>query len=335
MTEKIFMTVGIALLISLIIGPFLIPVLRVLKFGQSIRDDGPQRHLSKAGTPTIGGLIFLCGIIAAVLLMAERPYSPGLLTLLGVTLGFGFVGFLDDFLKVIKRNNLGLRAKQKLAAQFLLALIMAGISAVFLGRGTVIGIPFTSVEINLGILYYPLVALVVVSATNAVNLTDGLDGLAAGCTVFSGVGYILISLLAIKTGFLSGVAVHASDLPVFAAALVGGCIGFLRFNLHPARIFMGDCGSLALGGALAGLAILSKSELVLIILGGVYVLEVLSVIIQIVSFQTRGKRIFRMSPLHHHFELGGWSEKKVVRVFWIASALFALVGVISFSLMLG
>ncbi|NLI90782.1 MAG: phospho-N-acetylmuramoyl-pentapeptide-transferase [Peptococcaceae bacterium] len=334
-TEMIFFTIGIALLVSLLVGPFLIPVLRVLKFGQSIRDEGPQRHLAKAGTPTIGGLIFLIGILAAVLFMAERPYSLGIVTLLGITFGFGLVGFLDDFLKVVRKKNLGLRAKQKLAAEFLLALILAGVSAVFLGRGTVIGIPFTTIQIDLGFYYYPLVALVVVSATNAVNLTDGLDGLAAGCTVFAAIGYIMISVLAYKTGLLKGVAVHSSDLAVFAAALTGGCLGFLRFNLHPARVFMGDCGSLALGGALAGLAILSKSELVLIILGGVYVLETLSVAIQVISFQTRGKRVFRMSPVHHHFELGGWSENKVVTVFWTAAALFAVLGVYSFFLMIG
>lgn len=331
--EKIFLALGVALLVSLIVGPFLIPVLRVLKFGQSIRDDGPQRHLSKAGTPTIGGLIFLCGIAVAVLLIAERPYSPGLLTLLGITLGFGLIGFLDDFLKVLRKRNLGLRAKQKLAAEFVLALVLAGASAMFLGRGTIVGIPFTTLEINFGIFYYPLVALVVVSATNAVNLTDGLDGLAAGCTAFVAIGYIFISILAVKSGFLEGVAVNSSDLAVFAAAVTGGCLGFLRFNLYPARIFMGDCGSLALGGALAGLAILSKSELVLIILGGVYVLEALSVIMQVISFQTRGKRIFRMSPLHHHFELGGWNEKKVVMIFWMAAAIFTLLGVFSYSLM--
>ncbi|HHV64761.1 MAG TPA: phospho-N-acetylmuramoyl-pentapeptide-transferase [Peptococcaceae bacterium] len=333
MIEKIFLAAGIALLVSLIVGPFLIPVLRVLKFGQSIRTEGPQRHMAKAGTPTIGGLIFLCGIVVAVLLLAERPYSPGILTLLGITLGFGLVGFLDDFLKVLRRQNLGLRAKQKLAAEFFLALILAAVSAAFLGRGTVIGVPFTSWEIDLGVFYYPLVALVVVSATNAVNLTDGLDGLAAGTTMIAAVGYIFISVLAVKSGYLTSLAVNPADLPLFAAALAGGCLGFLRFNFYPARVFMGDCGSLALGGALAGLAILSRSELVLIILGGVYVLEALSVIIQVISFQTRGKRVFKMSPLHHHFELSGWKEKKVVLVFWMAAVVFALLGVFSFSLM--
>lgn len=333
MVEKIFAAAALATLVSLLIGPFLIPVLRVLKFGQNIRNDGPQSHLSKAGTPTIGGLIFLGGITVAVLIMAEKPYSAGILILLGTMLAFGLLGFVDDFLKVIRKRNEGLSARQKLVAQFLLALILAGVSAIFLGRGTVIGIPFTTLVFNLGVLYYPLVALVVVGATNAVNLTDGLDGLAAGTTVFAGIGYVFIAVLAVNTGFLEGMAVYSSDLAIFAAALTGGCIGFLRFNLHPARVFMGDCGSLALGGALAALAILSKSELVLIIIGGVYVVEVLSVILQVISFQTRGKRIFRMSPLHHHYELGGWSERKVVTVFWSAAAIAAFLGIISYSFM--
>ena len=328
--EQIFFTIGLALIVSLIVGPFLIPVLRVFKFGQNIREEGPKRHLAKAGTPTIGGLIFLCGIVVAVLVMAEKPYSSGIIALLGITLAFGLVGFLDDFLKILRKQNLGLKAKQKLAAEFLIALVFAYVAVSLLGRGTVIGIPFSHLTVDLGVWYYPLLALVVVSATNTVNLTDGLDGLAAGCMVISAIGYILISLLAVNTGFLQGIAVNSSDLTVFAAAIVGGCLGFLRFNFHPARVFMGDCGSLALGGALAGLAILTRSELVLIILGGVYVLEALSVLIQVISFQTRGKRIFRMSPLHHHFELGGWSEVKVVTVFWAAAVVFTFFGVMAF-----
>lgn len=334
MAEKAFLAAALALLITLILGPFLIPVLRTLKFGQSIREEGPQRHRSKAGTPTIGGLIFLSGTVCSVLLIAERPYSPAILAILGITAGFGLVGFADDFLKVIHKNNLGLRVKQKFAAEFLLAFVMAWVSAVYLGRGTMILIPFTGAEIDLGFFYYPLQTLVIVSATNAVNLTDGLDGLAAGCTAVTAFGFVLISLLAAQAGVLEGLAVNSGDTVVFAAALAGGCLGFLRFNFHPARVFMGDCGSLALGGALAGLAILTKSELVLIILGGIYVFEALSVIIQIISFQTRGKRIFRMSPLHHHFELGGWSEGKVVTVFWTGAALFAVLGVASYYLML-
>lgn len=335
MTERILLAAAVALIMSLLIGPFLIPVLRVLRFGQSIRDDGPQRHLAKAGTPTIGGLIFLFGIVIAVLITAQRPYSAGILSLLGLTLGLGLVGFLDDFLKVKRRKNLGLRAKQKLVAQFALAFLFTWISAVFLGRGTEIGIPFTNWIFDLGILYYPLVTLVVVGAANAVNLTDGLDGLAAGTTVFAGIGYVLIAVLAGKSGYLAGLSLYLNDLAVFAAAMVGGCIGFLRFNLYPAKVFMGDCGSLALGGALAGMAILSKSELVLILVGGVYVVETLSVILQVVSFQTRGKRILRMAPLHHHFELGGWKEMKVVKVFWLAAFIFATLGTLAYAWMVG
>jgi len=333
-TEKIYLAAGIALLVSLLAGPFLIPVLRTLKFGQSIRADGPKRHLAKAGTPTIGGLIFLIGITAGVLMIAEKPYSPGIITMLLVTLGFGLLGFLDDFLKVIRKQNLGLRAWQKLTGQILLAVILVGVSTLYLGRGTTVELPFTALEIDLGIFYYPLVILIVVYMSNAVNLTDGLDGLAAGCTVISAVGYVGIAYLAARTGFIDGIDVSSSDLAVFAAAIAGGCLGFLRFNIHPARIFMGDCGSLALGGALATISVLSKSELVLLILGGVFVLEGLSVVLQVVSFQTRGKRIFRMSPVHHHFELGGWSEKKVVRVFWLAAAIFTLIGVSAFWLMI-
>lgn len=334
MTEKIYLAAGIALLVSLLVGPFLIPILRTLKFGQSIREEGPKRHLAKAGTPTIGGLIFIIGIVAGVLIIAEKPYSLGLLTMLGIMLGYGLIGFLDDFLKVLRKHNLGLRAWQKLVGQVFFALILVGISTLFLDRGTAMGIPFTAYTLDLGIFYYPLTILIVVYFTNTVNLTDGLDGLAAGCTVFSAAGYMVIAYLAARTGFLGSIMVSSSDMAVFAAALIGGCVGFLRFNIHPARVFMGDCGSLALGGALSALAVLSKSELVLLIIGGVYVLEGLSVILQVISFKTRGKRIFRMSPVHHHFELGGWSEKKVVRVFWTAAALFMLLGIGSFWMMI-
>lgn len=334
MTEKIYLAAGIALLVSLLVGPFLIPILRTLKFGQSIREEGPKRHLAKAGTPTIGGLIFIIGIVAGVLIIAEKPYSLGLLTMLGIMLGYGLIGFLDDFLKVLRKHNLGLRAWQKLVGQVFFALILVGISTLFLDRGTAMGIPFTAYTLDLGIFYYPLTILIVVYFANTVNLTDGLDGLAAGCTVFSAAGYMVIAYLAARTGFLGSIMVSSSDMAVFAAALIGGCVGFLRFNIHPARVFMGDCGSLALGGALSALAVLSKSELVLLIIGGVYVLEGLSVILQVISFKTRGKRIFRMSPVHHHFELGGWSEKKVVRVFWTAAALFMLLGIGSFWMMI-
>ncbi|ADY55007.1 Phospho-N-acetylmuramoyl-pentapeptide-transferase [Syntrophobotulus glycolicus DSM 8271] len=325
MPEKIFWAVGIATLASLIAGPFFIPLLRILKFGQSIRDEGPKSHLKKAGTPTIGGLIFLVGITVAVLIAAAKPISPVIWISLLAMLGFGLIGFLDDFIKVLRHRNLGLRAWQKLAAQLILALLLA-FASVYLGRGTVVDFPFTSLKIDFGVLYYPLIVVLVLAVTNSVNLTDGLDGLAAGCTMFAAIGYLVITIAAVNYETASGGGT-AADLPVFAGALAGGCLGFLRFNFYPARVFMGDCGSLALGGALGALAILSKTELILIIIGGVFVIETLSVIIQVISFKTTGKRVLRMAPLHHHFELGGWSEKKVVGVFWSASALCTLLGI--------
>lgn len=332
MLEKIFLAIGIATLVSLITGPILIPLLRILKFGQSIRLEGPKSHMKKTGTPTIGGVIFLLGITASVLITSSKPISPVTLVCLVAMLGFGLIGFLDDFIKVAKHRNLGLRAWQKLAAQLILALLLA-LAAVYLGRGTIIDIPFTSLSADIGVFYYPLIVILVLSITNSVNLTDGLDGLATGCTIFAGISYLVITALAMNRGITLNEGTP-TDLPVFAAALIGGCLGFLRFNFNPARVFMGDCGSLALGGALGALAILSRTELILIIIGGVFVVETLSVIIQVFSFQTRGKRIFRMAPLHHHFELGGWSEKKVVGVFWFASAMCMLLGISAYICML-
>ncbi|MDQ7096165.1 phospho-N-acetylmuramoyl-pentapeptide-transferase [Desulfosporosinus sp. PR] len=328
MSERLIMAGGLALIITLLLGPFLIPVLRILKFGQTVRDDGPKRHLQKAGTPTMGGIIFLVGIIVSALFSAEQPTSLEMVTLVGITLGFGLIGFIDDFIKVVMHRSLGLRAYQKLIGQFGLAFVLMWISVRWLGRGTDISIPFTSLHWELGWFYYIFTALIIVVMTNAVNLTDGLDGLAAGSSAIAGIGYIVIALMAA----IQGVAVlaHETDMAVFAAALAGGCLGFLRFNIHPARVFMGDTGSLALGGALASLAVLTKSEVVLIIVGGLFAVEALSVILQVASFQTTGKRIFRMSPLHHHFELGGWSEWKVVLVFWTVALACALLGIVAY-----
>ncbi|KJR44304.1 Phospho-N-acetylmuramoyl-pentapeptide-transferase [Desulfosporosinus sp. I2] len=335
MSERLVLAAGLAFIITLVLGPFLIPVLRILKFGQTVRDDGPKRHLKKAGTPTMGGLIFLVGIIVSALFSAEQPTSLEMVTLVGITLGYGLIGFIDDFIKVVMHRSLGLRAYQKLIGQFGLAFILLWVSVKWLGRGTDVAIPFTGIHWELGWFYYVLISLVVVVMTNAVNLTDGLDGLAAGSTLFAGASYVVIALLAAIHGGGVAVLAHETDMAVFAAALAGGCLGFLRFNTYPARVFMGDTGSLALGGALVSLAVLTKSELVLILIGGLFAAEALSVIIQVFSFQTTGKRVFRMSPLHHHFELVGWSEWKVVLVFWFVALVCAMLGIIGFVPTLG
>ena len=335
MSERLVLAAGLALIITLVLGPFLIPVLRILKFGQTVRDDGPKRHLKKAGTPTMGGIIFLVGIIVSALFSAEQPTSLEMVTLVGITLGYGLIGFIDDFIKVVMHRSLGLRAYQKLIGQFGLAFILLWVSVYWLGRGTDVAIPFTAIHLELGWFYYVLISLVVVVMTNAVNLTDGLDGLAAGTTMFAGASYVVIALLAAIHGGGVAVLAHETDMAVFAAALVGGCLGFLRFNTYPARVFMGDTGSLALGGALVSLAVLTKSELALIIIGGLFAMEALSVIIQVISFQTTGKRVFKMSPLHHHFELVGWSEWKVVMVFWTVALICAVLGIIGYMPTLG
>ena len=330
MTERLAMAAGLALIITLVLGPFFIPVLKAHKFGQTIRDNGPRRHLGKTGTPTMGGLIFLAGVVISVLFAAERPFSLEMATLIGMTLGFGFIGFIDDFIKIVLHRSLGLRAYQKLIGQFILAFLLMWVSVHYLDRGTDVIIPFTAIRLDLGLFYYILVSLIIVGMVNAVNLTDGLDGLAAGSTMIASSGYLAVACLAADRGGGTAISAQGADMPVFAAAMMGGTLGFLWFNRYPARVFMGDTGSLALGGALVSLAVLSKSELVLVILGGLFALEALSVIIQVIYFQSTGKRFFRMSPLHHHFELSGWSEWKVVGVFWLVALGCTVLGVIGY-----
>ncbi|KUG03560.1 phospho-n-acetylmuramoyl-pentapeptide-transferas e [hydrocarbon metagenome] len=304
---------GISILICIAMGPFMIPFLSRLKVGQNIREDGPKGHLKKAGTPTMGGIIIITAVMAASFIMAGA--SVEVLVAVLVMLAFGGIGFWDDYIKVVLKRSLGLRAREKVGLQLLVGILFALFLIFYLERGTTIIIPFSGNSIDLGFLYIPFLVIVLLSASNAVNLTDGLDGLASGVTF----------LVAMAFGIVSLMSAHY-NLTVFCGAVAGACLGFLVFNRYPARVFMGDTGSMALGGAVAAVAAITRSELVLIIIGGVYVIETLSVILQIISYQATGKRIFLMAPLHHHFELKGWPEKKVVRVFWMAGLFFILLG---------
>lgn len=307
-------------LLTVITGPFFIPFLRRLKFGQSIREEGPQSHMKKAGTPTMGGLmIIISTIIAAIvvtLLLAPEVVTYHFWLLLFLLFSYGLIGFLDDFIIILTKTNKGLTSKQKLFAQILVAVIFYVIILLF-DFPTYIAIPATGIEIELGYAYGLLVIFMIVGASNAVNLTDGLDGLLGGTA----------SIAFAAFGILAAYNLEQVDITLFSLATVGALLGFLVFNAHPAKVFMGDTGSLALGAAIAGIAILTKQEILLIIIGGIFVIETLSVIIQVISFKTRGKRIFLMSPLHHHYELKGWSEWRVVITFWAAGAVLAIIGV--------
>jgi len=318
--QELWASFATSLLVTILLGPLLIPALKKLKFGQNVRSDGPLRHLQKAGTPTMGGVMFLAGTTAGIFLPA-RGMKDGIIVLI-VTLSFGLIGFLDDYIKVVLKRSLGLRAREKLFGQVLLAAGLAFWMVFMSGRDTSLLLPFSGlitpggVHLDLGWwLFLIFTVLVVVGMANAVNLTDGLDGLAAGVSLLVALGMTVIAIIMNKIG-----------VAVSMAALAGGCLGFLFFNRHPAKIFMGDTGSLALGGGLGTAAVVSGSELFLIILGGIFVVETLSVIIQVISFQTRGRRIFRMSPLHHHFELGGWGENRVVLTFAAATLVFVMIG---------
>ena len=306
---------AVSLVIALVLGKPVIGQLKKFHARQSEREEGPQSHKYKAGTPTMGGIMFLIALVVSCLVFNPSDLRKGLALFL--TFGHGVIGFLDDSIKAVKRRNLGLTAKQKLLGQFVMAAVFCFILKEFLQFPTTLWIPFTSITIDLGFFYYIFVFVMIVGASNAVNLTDGLDGLAAGSCAITSVAYVVI---AVALGYV--------NFAVFSAALTGACLGFLFYNQHPAKMFMGDTGSLALGGALAAMAILTKTELLLILAGGLYVIEALSVIIQVVSFKTRGVRVFKMSPIHHHFELSGWSEVKVVTVFWSFSALMAILAII-------
>jgi phospho-N-acetylmuramoyl-pentapeptide-transferase len=329
-----------ALLISFILGPWLIERMRHIKLGQFIREEGPQSHQIKAGTPTMGGLLINVAIIIPTILWADI-FNPYIWIILFVTASYAAIGFVDDYRKLAKKQNLGLTSKEKFAAQFGVALL-AALAIAYLpmlknNYSTAITFPFLKdVALNLGLLYIPFVMVVLVGASNAVNLTDGLDGLAIGSTLVAAVTYTVLTYAAGHARIADYLRIawvpNTGELAVFCGAMVGASLGFLWFNAHPAEIFMGDVGSLALGGAIGCLAVMIKQEILLVLVGGLFVLEAMSVILQVASFKLTGRRIFKMSPLHHHFELSGWKETKVVVRFWIIAVMFAMVALATLKL---
>ncbi|HXZ12602.1 MAG TPA: phospho-N-acetylmuramoyl-pentapeptide-transferase [Candidatus Sulfotelmatobacter sp.] len=335
-----------ALLLSLLLGPWVIERLREMQVKQYIRAEGPERHHAKAGTPTMGGVLIVAAIVIPTLLWADLR-NPYVLLALGATMSFGAIGFVDDYNKVVRRRNLGLTAKSKFGFQVLTCVTVGAILLALQTRGaysTQLSVPFLKklhpdlvIDSLLGhqyiwpLAYVPFVTflvLVIVGTSNAVNLTDGLDGLAIGCVLVSSAALTVLTYLSSHARFAEYLEIQkipdAGDLVIFCGSVVGASLGFLWYNAHPAEMFMGDVGSLALGGAIGTVAVIIKQEILLLSIGGVFVLEALSVIIQVGSFKLTGKRVFRMAPLHHHFELMGWSESKIIVRFWITALVFAL-----------
>jgi phospho-N-acetylmuramoyl-pentapeptide-transferase len=335
-----------AMFLALVFGPWLIRKLRELQIGQYIREEGPEEHKKKAGTPTMGGVLIVISTAVPVLLWADLENQFVLLALFAL-LAFAAIGFVDDYAKVAKRRNLGLTGKRKLMLQILVSTIV-GITLLVLAThyaySTQLVLPFlkrSHPDLVIHSLlhsrhFWPLafvpflafVALVITGSSNAVNLTDGLDGLAIGCTVIAAGALTVLTYVSSNSRWANYLDIQyiprIGELTVFCGALVGASLGFLWYNAHPAEVFMGDVGSLALGGTLGTIAVIIKQEVLLVFVGGIFVIEALSVILQVGSFKLRGKRIFRMAPLHHHFELMGWSESKVIVRFWIAALVFAL-----------
>ena len=321
-----------ALAVALFLGPKVIRKLREYQIGQSVRDDGPKSHLSKAGTPTMGGALILLSISVSTLLWGDLGNKYVWLTLI-VTLAFGVIGWVDDYRKVVEKNSRGLPGRWKYFWQSLLAIVAAGylFTTAPSAAETQLIIPFfKDVMLDLGIFYIVFSYFVIVGASNAVNLTDGLDGLAILPTVMVGAALGLCAYLAGNINFSDYLSIPyvigAGELVVFSGALVGAGVGFLWFNTYPAQVFMGDVGSLALGAALGMMAVITRQEIVFFIMGGIFVAETLSVILQVGSFKLTGKRIFRMAPLHHHYELKGWPEPRVIVRFWIITLLLVLAG---------
>lgn len=313
--NDIILPVLIAFGISVVLSPIVIPFLKKLKFGQFVRDDGPESHLKKSGTPTMGGLIIMFSIVITSLFYVKD--YPQIIPVLFATLGFGLIGFLDDYIKVVMKRSLGLRAWQKMLGQILVTAIFAYYIYAHTDLGTEILIPFTGKMADIGWLYFPLMFFVMLGTVNGANFTDGLDGLASSVTVLIATFFTVVAV-----GYNSGVA------PI-TCATVGSLLGFLVYNVYPARVFMGDTGSLALGGFVASTAYVLRMPLIILLVAFIYFAEVLSVIIQVLYFKKTGKRVFKMAPIHHHFELSGWPETKVVSIFSIVTAILCLVGMLA------
>jgi phospho-N-acetylmuramoyl-pentapeptide-transferase len=319
-----------SLLISFIMGPKIIQILKSKKAGQEIRKDGPETHLAKSGTPTMGGILIILSIVTSVILWQDIRSIYTILALIA-TLGFGAIGFADDYLKIHRKNSKGLRAGVKFSGQIILSVVIV---LILHYQGfeftTNLYVPFLKRPvIDLSNFYIPLAVLLLVGFSNAVNLTDGLDGLAAGLVMMSGLAFALLSYLSGRADYAGYLQIPyipgSGELTILCLSLVGACVGFLWYNVHPAEVMMGDTGSLALGGLLGLVAIMIKKEILLFIIGGVFVIEVISVIIQVLSYKMTQKRVFLMAPIHHHFELKGWAESKVVLRLWILGGLFAIL----------
>lgn len=336
LTFRSMMAFIVTLVLVLLLQPRFIRWFQQRSLGQPIRDDGPQSHHSKSGTPTMGGLVVVSAVILSTLLFADLS-NMYVWAVVGVTVGYGALGFVDDFKKVSVKDTKGVRAKTKLLWQFSIAAVFTLLLTLNANYSTEIWLPFfKDIRIDLGLMFIPFATLVIVGSSNAVNLTDGLDGLVIGPIMTVAFAYGVFSYTSgnvkiaeyLQIAYVSG----CGDLAIFASAIVAGGLGFLWFNSFPAQVFMGDVGSLALGGALGMLAIITKHELVLVIAGGIFVVEALSVILQVASFKMTGKRIFKMAPLHHHFELQGMAEPKIIVRFWIISIVLALLSIATLKL---
>jgi phospho-N-acetylmuramoyl-pentapeptide-transferase len=314
MLGEIVMAGSASLLICMFLGPRFIDYLRLKEFGQQIREEGPAGHHGKAGTPTMGGLAIFLSILVPFLILSD--YRAASLAVLGTAIAMAALGFADDIIKLRKRRSLGVSGRTKLLVQALTAIALWLVVTEYVGLNDTLRLRVIDASVELGYAYPLLIFLVLAGATNGVNLTDGLDGLAAGCCAIVFLTYTVMTFI----------TPGEHDLALLSASLVGACVGFLWFNSFPASVFMGDTGSLGLGGAIAALAVMTKTELLLILIGGIFVIEALSVAIQVIAFQRFRRRVFLMAPIHHHFELAGWSETKIILRFWIVAAICAAIG---------